>query len=262
VDVQQKVPLNIERDNVTPSYLKVIFGAILNEKGEDMSDEDAAAAWVTTGMESKNATPEAVKTVFSKRFSPDAVLQDHSDIGANKEATAAGRQVVPTGALTKEVRKVLIEAGVKKAGEEFSTHLNGPDNIIPDEKLTAAQRRYKQFIEQVAPLVLEHKLKKVVFANDSKANLYGCTRFFDVDYVFTVNIAHHDVEDWDRNYDLFIHELAHFYVQRNDHLFEGFWRAVSDIGARLARIALSHPSLFPNPRHLSVKDRVIQQEAA
>ena len=38
-----------------------------------------------------NALPKAVKTVFTKRFSPDAVLQDHSDIGANKEATAAGR---------------------------------------------------------------------------------------------------------------------------------------------------------------------------
>jgi hypothetical protein len=60
-----------------------------------------------------------------------------------------------------------------------------------------------------------------------------------------VNVGHHDVDDWKENYDLFIHELAHFHVQRNHHLFEGFWRAVSDIGAKLAQVALERPELFP-----------------
>jgi hypothetical protein len=56
---------------------------------------------------------------------------------------------------------------------------------------------------------------------------------------------HGDCSNWRRNYDLFIHELAHHAVQRNDHLFEGFWRSVSDIGAKLAEIALERPELFP-----------------
>jgi hypothetical protein len=245
VDVQQKVPLNIERDNVSPAYLKAIFGAILTEKGDDISDEDAAATWVSTAMESTNATPEAVKKVFQKKFGADAVFQDHVDIGANKEATAAGKPVVPTGAVTKNVRKILIKAGVKKAGEDHCTFVAGPNNVIPDSKLTVPMRRYKSFIEQVAPLVLDHKLKKVVFADDPKAKLLGCTQWSPKNYVFTVNIAKHDVTDWYANYDLFIHELAHFYVQRNDHLFEGFWRAVSDIGSRLAVLALNRPNLFP-----------------
>jgi hypothetical protein len=93
--------------------------------------------------------------------------------------------------------------------------------------------------------VLDRKLKKVQFANDPKAKLLGCTQWSPKDYVFTVNVGKHDVEDWDRNYDLFIHELAHFYVQRNDHLFEGFWRACSDIGAKLVQVALERPELFP-----------------
>jgi len=45
-------------------------------------------------MESKAVKPEALKKVFTKRFGKHAVLYDHADIGSNKEAVAAGRQVV------------------------------------------------------------------------------------------------------------------------------------------------------------------------
>jgi hypothetical protein len=247
VDIQQKVPLNIERDNVSPAYLRQVLGAILNQKGDDISDEDAAAAWVSTAMESKQLKPEALKKVYHKRFGEGAVLFDGGDLGSNREAVAKGRVVVPRGAITAHVRKSLFKAGVKKAGEEFSTKASSPDNVIPDNKLTKSQRRFKTFIEQVAPLVLDHPLKRVQFAHDKKSNLLGCTHWSREHYEFTVNVGHHDVDDWKANYDLFIHELAHFHVQRNDHLFEGFWRACSDIGAKLAQVALDQPELFPTP---------------
>jgi hypothetical protein len=64
-------------------------------------------------------------------------------------------------------------------------------------------------------------------------------------FEFTINLAYHDVNNWADNYSLFIHELAHFHVQRNDHLFEGFWRAVDEMGGRLASVALARPDLFP-----------------
>ena len=245
VDIQQKVPLNIERDNVTPSYLKTVYQSILDERSEYLNEEDAAHAWVTTGLSSEKVSTKAIKNVVVKRFGKDAVIHDRNDLGSNREATAAGRTVIPRGALTPEMRKNLVRAGVKKASEEFSTSVAAPTGIIPEKDLTKPQLRYKDFVEKAAPLVLDRKLKKVQFANDPKAKLLGCTQWSPKDYVFTVNVGKHDVEDWDRNYDLFIHELAHFYVQRNDHLFEGFWRACSDIGAKLVQVALERPELFP-----------------
>ena len=245
VDIQQKVPLNIERDNVTPAYLKTVFGSIVNEKGDDISDDDAAAAWITTAMESDKVKPEALKKVFHKRFGNGAVFHDHKDVGANREATAKGITVVPRGALTIEVRKSLMKAGVQKAGEVCPTDIAPPDGLIPDNKLNKAQQCYKQFIVDVAALVLKHKLKRVQFANDPDSDLLGCTHWSPKDYIYTVNVAHHNVNNWKANYDLFIHELAHFHVQRNDHLFEGFYHACSDIGAKLAQVALEHPELFP-----------------
>ncbi|HVS89740.1 MAG TPA: hypothetical protein VHF01_16155 [Candidatus Acidoferrum sp.] len=245
VDVQQKVPLNIERDNVTPSYLKTVYQSILDERSEYLNEEDAAHAWVTTGLSSEKVSTKAIKNVVVKRFGKDAVIHDRNDLGSNREAAAAGRTVIPRGALTPEMRKNLVRAGVKKASEEFSTSVAAPTGIIPEKALTKPQLRYKEFVEKVAPLVLDRKLKKVQFANDPKAKLLGCTQWSPKDYIFTVNVAKHDVADWERNYDLFIHELAHSKVDRNDHLFEEFWRACSDVGAKLAQVALERPELFP-----------------
>lgn len=247
VDIQQKVPLNIERDNVTPSYLKTLYTAVLTEKVAEVSEEDASAAWVTTAMENEKTDKTLVKKVFEIRFGKSAVLYDHTDAGSNKEAVAAGKTVVPRGALTKDMRKNVLAAGVKKASEEHSTKFRGSDKVIPEDQMTKEQKQFRSFIQTVAPLVLpEHPLKGTKFVNDDDSDMKGCTNWLDpAGFTFTVNVAYQNVSDWADNYALFIHELAHFYVQRNDHLFEGFWRAMERMGGRLASVSLAHPELFP-----------------
>jgi hypothetical protein len=92
----------------------------------------------------------------------------------------------------------------------------------------------------------ESPLKGFKIVDDAESLMKGCTQWLNVKgFEFTVNLAYHDVTNWADNYSLFIHELAHFYVQRNDHLFEGFWRAVGKVGGRLASVALARPELFP-----------------
>jgi hypothetical protein len=41
---------------------------------------------------------------------------------------------------------------------------------------------------------------------------------------------------------LLIHEYAHHY--ESDHLSEGYYKALADLGARLARLALEDPDVF------------------
>jgi hypothetical protein len=118
-----------------------------------------------------------LKKVFTKRFGEGAVPYDAGDLGSHREATAKGRVVVPRGAVTADVKKSRSKPVVKKASEGFSTKASAPANIIPDNKLTKSQRRLKTFIEQVAPLVLDHPLKRVQFAQDKKANLLACTHW-------------------------------------------------------------------------------------
>jgi hypothetical protein len=247
VDIGQKVPLNIERDNVTPTYLKAIYTAVATEKIDDVAEEDASAPWLTIAAENGKTNKEVVKKVFEKRFGTNALIYDQSDIGSNKEAVAAGKVVVPKGSMTPEMRKNVLAAGVKKAGEEHSTKFIGSNTVIPEDRMTPSQKQFHQFIHDVAPLVLpERTLKAIKFVDDNDSKMKGCTQWLDPKgFEFTVNIAYQNVDDWPDNYSLFIHELAHFYVQRNDHLFDGFWRAVDDMGGRLAAVALTHPELFP-----------------
>lgn len=255
IDIQQKVPLNIERDNVTPSYLKTLYTAVLTEKVAEVSEEDASAAWVTTAMENEKTDKTIVKKVFERRFGKESLIFDHGDIGSNKEATAAGKTVVPKGAMTPAMRRNVRAAGVKKAGEEHSTRFRVSNKVIPEDKMTKEQKRFRQFIKDVAPHVLpEHPLRGIKFINDKDSQIKGCTYFDAKGFEFTVNVAYQDVTNWPDNYALFIHELAHFRVQRNDHLFEGFWRTVDDVGGRLAAVALRHPELFPVKPSLAFSD--------
>lgn len=255
VDVQQKVPLNIERDNVTPSYLRAIRVAIVNEMKDFLSEEDAAAAWVADALGSPQITPTAVKTVIEKRFGENAVLYDGSDIGSNRECVAQDITVIQRGTFTPEQRANVSKV-IQKAGDVCPTDKSIEYEVIPPDQLTGPQARFKKFILEVAPLMLDHKLEEVEFIDDDSLDIYGCTEWLKTErYVFTVNVAFHDVDDWQRNYDLVIHELAHHAVQRNDHLFEGFWRATSDMGARLARVALTHPSLFPTQTDLLLEKK-------
>ncbi len=46
VDVQQKVPLNMDRDNVTPAYLRAIRVAVLNATYGRITEEEATQTWV------------------------------------------------------------------------------------------------------------------------------------------------------------------------------------------------------------------------
>ena len=45
VCVAQRVPLNMERDNVTPAYLKTIQVELLNHAYDRLEEHDANAAW-------------------------------------------------------------------------------------------------------------------------------------------------------------------------------------------------------------------------
>jgi hypothetical protein len=263
IDVQQKVPLNIERDNVTPGYLRLLHVVLVNEMKDYLTPEDAAAAWVNDALASSKIAPETVKIVIKKRFGDKAVLYDNGDKGSNRECTAQDITVIPKGTFTKEQTKNVVKV-VQKAGDVIPTNKNYDTDkkLIPPDKLMDAQSIYKNFVTDVAPLMLDHKLQEVKFINDPDIPILGCTHWMKpTEYIFTVNVAYHDVEDWQANYDLLIHELSHHAVQRNDHLFEGFWSTASEMGAKLVQISLTHPHLFPTQALEELKE-VVEKEAA
>ncbi|MEX0718946.1 MAG: ATP-binding protein [Planctomycetaceae bacterium] len=111
VNVQQKVPLNFDRDNVTPAYLRTINALLLNHVHDRLTPETAAAPWAQEAVGDSRAKPEAIKTVLAKRFGDRAVIATPGDPVANATAEATGHTVIPGGALSGDAW-----ANVKKHG--------------------------------------------------------------------------------------------------------------------------------------------------
>jgi hypothetical protein len=249
VSVEQKIPLNTERDNVTASYLRSLHTIVAEQMVDYITPEDAVKPWARAAVETGKMSPEAVKKIAVARFGNNAVLQDHGDIGSNKEATSKGANVVTRGAVSPEERKIFHGTGaMKKAGEvaEYKTNpeLKEPENITQPEDYNIDEKQFVRLVEVVSPILINHTVT-VKIVNDRGLNAEACTRWRKDSFELELNLAFHDVHDWTSNYEVIIHELAHHLVQSNDHLCREFYDTVTNIGAKLAQLVLVQPDLFP-----------------
>lgn len=103
VNVMQKIPLNLDRDNVQPSFLRAVNAAVLNNMHSELSAEAAAQPWAQEAAGDARATPQAIKSVITKRFGERAVVATVGDPVANAQAEAAGFTVIPGGALSGDI---------------------------------------------------------------------------------------------------------------------------------------------------------------
>jgi hypothetical protein len=251
VDVQQKIPLNIERDNVTPSYMKGVYVTVLNEMKDHISEEDATASWVRTAAGDKRVSDEAIVKVMAKRFGEKRVSYDPSDKGSNKEAVSRDHIVVTGGSLSKgEWENVRRAKAITPAGQLFPTNITDrpPKETISPNDYDAEQKRYVRLIETVSPLLID-RTATVKIINDEDLKIRGCSRWeaqgiASGTFIFEINLAFHDCSDWEGNYYLLIHELSHHKVQSNDHLVATFYETVNELGATLAQLAIEQPELF------------------
>lgn len=111
VNVLQKVPLNMDRDNVTPAFLRALQAEVLNHMHDRLDAEEAAEAWVVEASADPRASSEAVGAVVRHRFGERAVIATPNDPMANAQAQAMGYTVIPGGAMPSGAW-----ANVRKAG--------------------------------------------------------------------------------------------------------------------------------------------------
>lgn len=100
INVLQKIPLNMDRDNVTPAFLKAIQAEVLNHMHDQLDAEEATEAWVAEASADARASTAAVESVIKARFGERAVVATPNDPIANAQAEAAGYTVIPGGALS------------------------------------------------------------------------------------------------------------------------------------------------------------------
>jgi len=248
VDVQQKVPLNMDRDNVTPAYLRTIRVAVLNATHNQIDEADATQTWVREACSDERVTTEAVKTAVTLRFGDNAVSYDPSDPEANKRSMAEGRPVVYGGNLSaaewENVRRagVLPAAGTVTPSPKPYSPDGDPLNVVPESEWTPGMRQVAAYAVAIGRELLGCEVH-VVIAREADwpyGAVYGNGRLvFNLarcGHAFFDNGIRDDVND------LLIHEFGHHY--ESDHLSANYHRALCKVGAHMVRAALTKPELF------------------
>ncbi len=226
INVDQKVPLNRDRDNVTPAYRRTLLGAVLEETHGLLDEEETSAVWVTDAI--PGANEDTVKSVMDTRHGEGWVIGTPSDREADKNAIAHGYQVVNGGSYTRDVWTAVreTEAAVSSA-TDFSLK---PKGNISDPKLATGWKaeQIQEYCKKAVRHLLDKDMKIEVY-DDGRlvAGLHNPSRIL-------INLAHmqRSTTEWLNLQldDLLIHECAHEFS--GDHLTMGYIHACTRLGAK------------------------------
>jgi len=219
VDVQQRIPLNMERDNVTPAYKRDLRVAVLNAMSGRLGAAEAAKPWVQDALRDSGVSGEAVRTVVGLQFGERHVTRDPSDLEANHRAVAQGFAVIPPTAFSREAWENIRRHGASlPAGQVTPTPRPfGPDGkpleTIPEERHTGGMALFGRYARWMALRLLGRPALSLKFADAPGWPMQACyghgelhVNAAKVGKEFFEGTLPERIEKWS---DLLIHELAH-----------------------------------------------------
>ena len=238
VDVRQKVPLKADRSTVSESYLQDLYGMIINNAHDMISEEDAGSKFVQIGME--QATKETAKDLLTKQFGTDQLyIPSSTDYHANEAVINSGGQLLPAGMLDRETREHLkdldmLESSTERFGStqaEFCKHT----------KQTEKMKWYADVVKHVAGDVLEELIAVDFVESDASLSAwYGSSTL-----TYNVKILGRDYFDdfTEQGVGLLVHELAHHRVGITDgiaHLSGDFVHEMQRISGIIGHRGIKH----------------------
>jgi len=240
-NVNQKVPLTMDRDNVLPSYLRKLRTTVFNHMADKIGTENVNAAWVADALESPDVTAEAVTKYADVKFGSKRVSFDPSDPEANKIAVSHGYQIVHGGSLSSAAWGHLKAAGaISPAGAvtPSAKAWSGEDNPnakvcpqIPRDKWTGDMLAVESYARNVAHVVLNANITVQFY---STMHLLGAAAYGNGVLQFNKLRLGADWFDREKNQeaidDLLIHEFGHHYS--SDHLSSEYYKALTKIASR------------------------------
>jgi hypothetical protein len=260
VSVEQKVPLNVDRDNVTPAYLRDLRRAVLNHCHDLLTADASAEKWTDDALADEKVTPEAVNALLDLRFGEKRVSYDPSDREANGIAASEGYTVIAARTLSKDAWVNVRAAGALTPAGQVTPSPKPYDpgkaetrKVIPEDQWTPGMQNFARFSRNLAePLVGVSDLS-VVFVNDQECRNFSATwgrggmfgggsqlewnvqvlgrAYFDQSPQQTAPLA------------LLIHEMGHEHGG-GDHLSRVYLNELCRIGADLARLVMLEPAAF------------------
>lgn len=251
VNVMQKVPLNLQRDNVRPAYLRDLRVTVLNNLWADLTPEITTQPWVADALGDTEMEPWAVQGVITTRFGEKVVVADPSDREATNRAQAEGWTVVGGRTFSKEQWENIRRAeAIKPAGAVFPTPKPYSDDPSAPPVDVVPYADWTPGMTEVAKLAVNLGFALMdcgVTVRFVRSQNYFAAAYAPGALDFNLmRLGHRWFDGWRGNLqnvlDLIIHEYGHHY--ESNHLSEGYYSALTLLGAKLAVLAINDPKVF------------------
>ena len=264
VDVQQKVPVNMERDNLPPAYLRRLQGEVLRIVADELDEAAASQPWVTPAMEDDSVDGDTMNTVLDAAFGEDRTMYDGKDLEANHGIAGRGGTVIPRGTHSPALRKKILEAGAAKtSGDVLPTpkpYSDDPDatpvEVIHPDNWTHAMRELADVAEFMAGRlgVTDDVLVRFVLPKGENSKSWAAAYGAEMLDFNVTRLGKQWIDQWHvhlaATLNLLIHELSHHdpegKVDSVGHLDQKFHGNATRIGGALATFMLLHADDFPH----------------
>lgn len=248
VNVLQKIPLPPNRDTVKDSYLQDVYALVLNATAEEV--QDAAANWTRMAIEDPKTSPEAVKTMVTKRYG-DKVALWSSDTRSNEKAMLAGYTIVHGSTLSEAERGVFQseQVGIRHTSDIFPINYAFAESLS-EEQLTKGMKMVRQYAKQLYRGLFGKELRVSFFDNSKIA---GDANFGYGQIEFNIGRLgkhwfHMIIQPQPgvfvpepQHTELLIHEFAHTKGVGHEPTY---YRSVVELAGKAVHLALEHPEVF------------------
>lgn len=239
INVQQKVPLGIDRETIPQRYLNNLYAEVLNETYDLIEKDNSSDLWVREAMKNKRIKEKVIDDILHKRFGEKVVVANPFDPNANDEAISRGYNVVYGSELSKKEWENIKEYDLLKSSTElFGKDMVEAKSIDPNEKQIKVEKLAKKIAKRLLGIDLRVNFVK------SKAN---CGADFG-NSVLTFNVSRLGKYFWENPISkevisLILHELGH---SEGNHTEMSYHKCLTDMAGELTTIALKEPKFFDN----------------
>lgn len=239
LDIQQKIPLGIDRETVLPSFLRDLFGEILNQLHSEIDENEVSEQWVNEGLAYKNIKKDAVETVKNVRFGDKVLVANPFDPNSIDEAISNGYRVIRGAELGKKVWAAFKNLSpIKSTSEKFGCDYTNAEVVT---NLTENQQKVGAYAQKIAK-----KLLKINLAVQFIKAKQSCVVAQYGNETLTFNLGKLDKQFFDapvssKTTDLILHELGHY---NGNHTEKGYHELITKMGGELVILALENPEFF------------------
>ncbi len=237
IDVQQKIPMGVDRETVSASFLQDLYAEVLNNVHEDVVEENSSQLWVRQAMADERIQKDAVKDITEKRFGDKVCIANNFDPNSIDEAVANGYNVIYGSELSSDEWSRLKENDLMQSSSDlFGTNFTNAPVVEPNDK----QKQTANFAKKIAKRLLGINIS-VVFVKggfNMVTAQYGSNQLtFNIDKLngfFNEPVSAKTI-------DLILHELGHHAGNHTEHSYH---ELITKMAGELTMIALKEPKFF------------------